>query len=1339
MANKEIIFSIQIEGNEQLLKNLNQAKDAVSDINKRLKTTKDEKAYKLLEEQLIKAKSALNDFNKQQVEAVKYFESAKFASGSFEQLSFNIKQTTIAYKKLSKEERESEAGKRLLESIKANKEELKNLNKELSINNKEVKENENEIKAAKGSYTALNDEIKNLTNEYKNLSKEQRDGVEGQALKKSIVENKKELSLLNKELKVTKEEVKAADGSYDDLNKQLVVARRRFKELSQEEREGSIGKELLANIQGLDKELKDLDKSIGQNQRNVGNYEQAISNALGGFGDQIVGTIDGFKSIGEAAKNAGTLISKAFVALQAVQVIVEIVGAIDEFVGETREAQRQIEATFGTLGEETDRATAQIKALSDTFNIEFDDSLKATNALVQQFGVDIDEATTLLSDGLASAGNQTAVLGIVTDELGKLSSAGIDASEAVGLITEATNKGINIDVISEGIISLRENTDATAEAIKNAFGAEKAKQIADAFKKEPIEAIKLVSSLQKQLDQNSQESAELIANVFKGVGEENIKSVQAIADLNGSLDDLKKNAGENAQRLDELGQANLRLNEAQVEVSNSLKGVIGNSDAFTANVKTGLLLVLSEILKAVQPLIDSVKNLFNEFKTGGDSVGFLAKVTKVLSLNLKIVSGVLAAIGNLLTLLVKTIKSTIAESEVLTKAFDFVSSAFNKTIAIVSDLQSAFSGVQVAAKQLAKNIKNSFKGILIDFEIFGKKAKQLVKFGEADREIQRQINNLRKERKKLNEENLSVLEAFNKGFEDAQKARLKKQAELEAAERAQAVKAEQQQQNKILQEKQKGDAKLRKQQEDAAKKRLEALKKEQEKFLQEQQKIALTRAALINELSKKIRDQEVKNLGNTLDARLQARENKFKDEIAAIEQNLLSIEQLQNDAEQEAIRLFGENSLQVIELRQRQAKELERIQFESEALQLAKQQEFETDKLKIIEDNEKKQQQLRQANLNNTIADINFNTQVELTALKNKFAQGLIDQQDYNKQVKQLQLANVQSQIDANNQELQALQQLRASGTAINEQYFKELELKTQQLQVQQIELTNSIEQNNFIISESIANVINLALENTQKGLDFIDQIYASAAEKEQQRVDQQIQSNEQQVSELESRLQQSAGLERQFLQQQIDNEIKEGQRLEKEKAKLEKEEAKRQKRFAIGQAIINGALAVTKILATTPFPLSLIESVRVAATTAAEVAVISAQQFAQGGKVGAANIKQLSNGDNVLATVKTGEVVLNKRQQKALGGDRAFASIGVPGFASGGLVGSVLSPALAAPTSALDEQIQFLSTLQSNIEAVNNRIDNIQVSLNTDEEQREQEDRQENILFATLTTDENV
>lgn len=43
------------------------------------------------------------------------------------------------------------------------------------------------------------------------------------------------------------------------------------------------------------------------------------------------------------------------------------------------------------------------------------------------------------------------------------------------------------------------------------------------------------------------------------------------------------------------------------------------------------------------------------------------------------------------------------------------------------------------------------------------------------------------------------------------------------------------------------------------------------------------------------------------------------------------------------------------------------------------------------------------------------------------------------------------------------------------------------------------------------------------------------------------------------------------------------------------------------------------------------------------------------------------SNGDNLLATIKTGEVILNERQQRAIGGPAVFRKIGVPGFAEGG------------------------------------------------------------------------
>ena len=61
-------------------------------------------------------------------------------------------------------------------------------------------------------------------------------------------------------------------------------------------------------------------------------------------------------------------------------------------------------------------------------------------------------------------------------------------------------------------------------------------------------------------------------------------------------------------------------------------------------------------------------------------------------------------------------------------------------------------------------------------------------------------------------------------------------------------------------------------------------------------------------------------------------------------------------------------------------------------------------------------------------------------------------------------------------------------------------------------------------------------------------------------------------------------------------------------------------------------------------------------------------------------------NGDNLLATIKTGEVILNQRQQNALGGSNTFKRIGVPGFANGGMI---------TPDSAIDSSINLTEALR--------------------------------------------
>jgi hypothetical protein len=73
-------------------------------------------------------------------------------------------------------------------------------------------------------------------------------------------------------------------------------------------------------------------------------------------------------------------------------------------------------------------------------------------------------------------------------------------------------------------------------------------------------------------------------------------------------------------------------------------------------------------------------------------------------------------------------------------------------------------------------------------------------------------------------------------------------------------------------------------------------------------------------------------------------------------------------------------------------------------------------------------------------------------------------------------------------------------------------------------------------------------------------------------------------------------------------------------------------------------------------------------------------------------------NGDNLLATVKTGEVILNQRQQAMLGGSSTFSRIGVPGFANGGMI----VPDITSPNFDLMESFKNMQLVVSAVEITN-------------------------------------
>jgi TP901 family phage tail tape measure protein len=197
------------------------------------------------------------------------------------------------------------------------------------------------------------------------------------------------------------------------------------------------------------------------------------------------------------------------------------------------------------------------------------------------------------------------------------------------------------------------------------------------------------------------------------------------------------------------------------------------------------------------------------------------------------------------------------------------------------------------------------------------------------------------------------------------------------------------------------------------------------------------------------------------------------------------------------------------------------------------------------------------------------------------------------------------------------------------------------------------------------------------------------------------------------------------------------------QREQLEREAFERKKQMDIAQAIMNSALAITQVFATTPFPLNLVMAAIVGAQTAVQVATIAAQQFADGGLIKPADggtpkaksgifvgPSHARGGINTrlsgrLVNVEGGEyyerladgssVVINKRSTSRFasalraqagknyaGKLQALSAInemggGVPLYATGGLIAPMGNPSMDRQSTA---QTELLAMALSRMEA---------------------------------------
>lgn len=295
-----------------------------------------------------------------------------------------------------------------------------------------------------------------------------------------------------------------------------------------------------------------------------------------------------------------------------------------------------------------------------------------------------------------------------------------------------------------------------------------------------------------------------------------------------------------------------------------------------------------------------------------------------------------------------------------------------------------------------------------------------------------------------------------------------------------------------------------------------------------------------------------------------------------------------------------------------------------------------------------------------------------------------------------------QSKLDANQfftDELLEQEQIRLDNLASKEIAFQEKRLLQGVINEQEYLLAIGLIQDEHRIAKEEVELLRAEAENEQRIIDldnqraideeaFTDRFAVQSSRLELERI-QEVQAAEKSGADVEL-------INKKFAarQQKLDdfanrNKLRAISSLFGDISKLIGEQTALGKAAAVAEATINTYLAATAAYAaglSVGGPAGLVIAPIAAgvavATGLANVAKIlgvsdsfyeGGQVPTGGGRISGSNIPTQRGGDNILATVKSGEVILNDQQQQRAGGNAFFKSIGVPGFAHGGTVPSNL------------------------------------------------------------------
>lgn len=320
----------------------------------------------------------------------------------------------------------------------------------------------------------------------------------------------------------------SASGSYNEMNAAMLELQKRYKALSEADRESSVGKNLISQANSLNNKLKEIDAQFGNYQRNVGNYASswnglnvqtqqllrelpsltmsfnqfflAISNNLPMFADELRRASEEFKRMKAEGLTAipvwKQLLGSIFSWQSALVIGITLLSAygseIAKWIGSLFKAEKAVNEVASA---ETNLANARRKGISDSMKerTELEFLYKATqdtSRSMEERNAAVEELQKKYPSYFGNMSKEYILLGKANDEYIKLSKSIIETATAKAKMTEIENLSTRaLDLSMKAAGKLMEIRKAEAET-----------DYVDPFSGEIIKSADRVAHLRKEYE-----------------------------------------------------------------------------------------------------------------------------------------------------------------------------------------------------------------------------------------------------------------------------------------------------------------------------------------------------------------------------------------------------------------------------------------------------------------------------------------------------------------------------------------------------------------------------------------------------------------------------------------------------------------------------------------------------------------------------------------------------------------------------------------------------------------------------------------------------------------------